>query len=432
MSGRPISEIRIWSVQDRRSNKRYARPWIVRWAVDDKPFQRGHRTRVEADRYRSLLLVAQREGKPFDETTGEPAGWAPKASDQPLLGWARTWLAESWEEWQPRTQNSAVEALSRFVPLTAAESAPDTDGARRYLVVALHPDGERDPEWEAWFDKWCPSLAGLDRSLLSRVDAALSLGLSGKPLAPNTATRLRTVARSCVRRAVDLELLDADPWPPTQRGAKHRKVRRASTGVDVRSLPNPETMRKALAAIVTNQPASRTYHVMTSVLYYAGLRPSEVVMLRPRHLDLGPDGWGTIRVEEADISFDESGEPKTGKRSVPIPPTLVTLLSRWIREHGFQPDDLLFRTRTGQRPTSSNWGRAWHRALRSIDHEPLRLYDCRHAAATTWLNAGVPLGDIARRLGHSVDVLVSTYVGALRGDEAVANEMIERYLGDVA
>jgi integrase len=38
----------------------------------------------------------------------------------------------------------------------------------------------------------------------------------------------------------------------------------------------------------------------------------------------------------------------------------------------------------------------------------MRVYDCRHACATTWLRAGVPLGEVARRLGHSVETLVTT------------------------
>jgi len=48
-----------------------------------------------------------------------------------------------------------------------------------------------------------------------------------------------------------------------------------------------------------------------------------------------------------------------------------------------------------------------------------------HAAATTWLRVGVPLGEVAKRMGHSVETLVSTYVGALAGDEMLANERIE-------
>ena len=61
----------------------------------------------------------------------------------------------------------------------------------------------------------------------------------------------------------------------------------------------------------------------------------------------------------------------------------------------------------------------------------MRIYDCRHAAATTWLRAGVPLGEVAKRMGHSVETLVSTYVGALAGDEELANDRIDAALGSM-
>ena len=98
------------------------------------------------------------------------------------------------------------------------------------------------------------------------------------------------------------------------------------------------------------------------------------------------------------------------------------------RRHPGRCEDLLFRTRTGKMPTLPNWLRAWHRSLGKIDHAPLQLYDCRHAAATTWLHAGVPLGEVARRLSHSVETLVSTYLGALKGDEAIATSRIDAEL----
>ena len=58
----------------------------------------------------------------------------------------------------------------------------------------------------------------------------------------------------------------------------------------------------------------------------------------------------------------------------------------------------------------------------------MRVYDCRHAAATTWLRAGMPLAETARRLGHSVETLVSTCVGALDAEEHTANQRIDTYL----
>lgn len=144
--------------------------------------------------------------------------------------------------------------------------------------------------------------------------------------------------------------------------------------------------------------------------------------------ELPGKGWGRIHVTEADIDFDEPGEPKTGQRAVPIPPVLVNLLRSWIDKNEFLDDDLLFRTRTGARPSGSNWSRTLHLAQEKCGCPQLRVYDCRHAAATTWLRAGVPLGEVAKRMGHSVETLVSTYVGALEGDEQLSNERIEAAL----
>ena len=188
-------------------------------------------------------------------------------------------------------------------------------------------------------------------------------------------------------------------------------------------------MSEAIDSIVTQQPGSKTYRVMTAVAYYAGWRPSEVVMLRVRSAEPPAEGSGRLDVTEADISFNEPGEPKTGPRSVPIPPVLVKILREWIDTSQLtEPDRLLFRTRNDTRPSGSNWARAWHRALESVGQKPMRIYDCRHAAATTWLRAGMPLAETARRLGHSVETLVTTYVGALDDEEHTANQRIDTYL----
>jgi len=176
------------------------------------------------------------------------------------------------------------------------------------------------------------------------------------------------------------------------------KATRIVRSVNVRNLPDPSTMALVIDAIASHQPASRTYRVMTAVAYFGGLRPSEVVMLRAGAVDLPAEGWGRIDVREADVAFDQPGEPKTGARSVSIPPQLVGILREWVDEHRFSRDDLLFRTRTGRRPTGSNWSRALQRAVTVVGYRPLRIYDCRHAAATTWLRAGVPLGEVAKRM----------------------------------
>lgn len=250
----------------------------------------------------------------------------------------------------------------------------------------------------------------------------------GSPMAPNTAARIRATCHACLLAAVDAGAIEVDPWPRRSKGQARRKAVRKKRGIDIRSLPDPTTMDAAIEAMANDKAGSLVYQAMTAVAYYAGLRPSEVVMLRVRALDLPPEGWGRIAVTEADDGEDRSGEPKTGDRIVPIPPVLADRLRSWIVDRALRRDDLLFRTASGTRPNQQNWNRAWKRALALVDHEPLRVYDCRHAAATTWLQAGVPLGEVARRLGHSVDTLVANYVGALETDEQISNAKIEASL----
>ena len=46
-----------------------------------------------------------------------------------------------------------------------------------------------------------------------------------------------------------------------------------------------------------------------------------------------------------------------------------------------------------------------------------RPYDLRHAAVSTWLNAGVPATQVAEWAGHSVDVLLRVYAKCIAGDK---------------
>ncbi|WP_405429460.1 hypothetical protein [Micromonospora sp. NBC_00617] len=56
-------------------------------------------------------------------------------------------------------------------------------------------------------------------------------------------------------------------------------------------------------------------------------------------------------------------------------------------------------------------------------------YDLRHAAASLWLNAGVPPTEVARRLGHGVAVLLRVYANCIDGGDDTMNEKIGDALG---
>lgn len=424
--------MRIWSIQDRSKHQIAKRPWLVRWKVDGKVCSRSFLFREEADRFRSHMLIAQHNGERFSVHTGEPVSWLPNGGDLPVYGWARHWVAGEWSTWAPRTRDSTTESLARFVPLAVHPKAPPPPlGLRRYLIATFEPGVNIDDEGDAerWLVRWSIPLGGLDRELLADIERCLSVGDAGQTLAASTAGRHRRNARACIQRAVDLGHLDRNPWPPTPKGRSSRKANRTRRAIDPRRLPCPDGMAEILQAIPSHQSGSHTYQIMTAIVYYAGLRPSEVVMLRPRALSLPDVGWGAIEVSEADDGFDEPAEPKTGPRVVDIPIELVALLRSWIAGHGIEPDQLLFRTRTGTRPLPSNWGRALKRACHDVGRPPMRVYDARHACATAWLGSGVPLGEAARWLGHSVETLVSVYIGALEGDDTQAKQRIDESIG---
>lgn len=295
--GRPLQEIRVYGIQDGRSQAAAKRPWLVRWSIDGRQKSKAFRTKAEADRYRAQLLLAVGRGDRFDPATGEPASWMPAATSPTVFEWAKTWLAEQWPEWQPRTRRSAIEAIARLVVHAVDDRAGHPPaGTRAQLGSALGPDGaELDAKVAAWIGRWSLPLDELDASRLSGVDRLLGIADSGSPLAASTAARYRKTAKGCIRRAVELGVIGADPWPPTPRGRSKRKATRLHRRIDTRRLPDPPTMARILDAIPSHQPGSHKYRVMTAVIYYAGLRPSEVVMLRPRALHLPAEGWGAHR-----------------------------------------------------------------------------------------------------------------------------------------
>jgi integrase len=351
---RPMQTVKIYGVQDRRSTKQAKLPWVVRYIINGRHRSKSFRTRIEADRYRGLLLQAVQDGSRFDDATNEPESWQTPLAEMRVHEWSRRWLSEQWAEWQPRTRASATEALARFISIAVDARAKPPDGLRVYLHSALAPgtDDSHNVVHERWMDKHCVTLGELDRERVADIDRKLGLKLDGSQLAANTTSRIRIVARASVQSAIDAGAVPADAWPQRSKTRARRKVARTKRSVDVRSFPRPAVMARAIDAIVTQQPASETYRVMTAVAYYAGLRPSEVVMLRVRSTELPTQGWGRLDVTEADISFDEPGEPKTGPRSVPIPPVLVAILREWCDTNHLSTPDRLLSVDAIQKPTS--------------------------------------------------------------------------------
>jgi integrase len=184
-------------------------------------------------------------------------------------------------------------------------------------------------------------------------------------------------------------------------------------------------------------------------MYFAGIRPAEALGLREHDCHLPATGWGELtlvksrpqtnkRWTDDGTTHEERGlkhRADVDTRPVPIPPELVTVLREHLDEFGTAPDGRLFRTRGNQPISASSYGDTWAAArvlglTPALASSPIadRPYALRHAAVSLWLNAGVPVTEVAERAGHGVDVLLRVYAKCIDGDQQRSNRRIDAAL----
>jgi integrase len=124
-------------------------------------------------------------------------------------------------------------------------------------------------------------------------------------------------------------------------------------------------------------------------------------------------------------------------RPVPACPELVAHIRRHVAAHGTAPDGRLLRGARGDRLSEDACGRAWRRARvaalstrEAASTLAKRPYDLRHAAVSTWLNAGVQPTLVAEWAGHSVQVLLRVYAKCIEGQDAQSRKLIDGALGE--
>jgi hypothetical protein len=111
----------------------------------------------------------------------------------------------------------------------------------------------------------------------------------------------------------------------------------------------------------------------------------------------------------------------------------VQSLREHIEQFGTAPDGRLFRNERNGIIGSTTYSRVWEEARRlaftpAQVASPLagRPYDLRHAALTTWLNAGIPPAEVSKRAGNTIEVLLRRYAGCLDNQADAINRRIER------
>jgi integrase len=251
---------------------------------------------------------------------------------------------------------------------------------------------------------------------------------------------------TAVEYAVEVGELEGNPL-------QRVKVKRiaAITEVDPRVVVTHAQARELLAAVSYvgswDRARGRRLVAFFAAMYYAGLRPAEATALRESDCQLPAQGWGTLTLARSlpvtTKKWTDHGQrhdPRGLKhrdpdaiRIVPIPPWLVQSLRDHIAQFGTAPDGRLFRNERNGIIGSTTYSRAWEEARRLAltpgqVASPLagRPYDLRHAALTTWLNAGIPPAEVSKRAGNTIEVLLRRYAGCLDKQADAINRRIEK------
>lgn len=459
-------DVKMWKIQTNRGTRRTT--YTARWKVAGKERYKTFQTRKLAESFDSVLRSAASAGKAFDAVTGLPESLARETSQVSWYAHAMQYVAMKWPKAAPKSRRGIAEALVSVTPALLREGAgaPTLSEVRECLTrwsfnMTARADEvpERYAKTHAWMEENSLPLSALGDAAVTRgaLDA-LALTLTGKTAAQTTIARKRAVFYGALLYAVELERLSSHPMEKVQ-----WRTPKGEDQVDRRVVINHAQAKELLDAVRGIDPALVAFF---GSIYYAALRPAEVVHLSSSDIHL-PEreqnawgemiltgstqhvgAWGDDGTMREDLALKHRS--KTATRVVPICPELVQLYRDHLDTFGTGIDGRLFVARVGPgrtpvagpdaRPLSNaSYARKWQRAREAALTEaqaasPLarRPYDLRHACVSLWLNAGVPATTVADWAGHSVAVLLRVYAKCVDGEADAAKQRVEAALNSHA
>jgi integrase len=173
------------------------------------------------------------------------------------------------------------------------------------------------------------------------------------------------------------------------------------------------------------------YYMYAFLMLNTGLRPGENLALNRADVDLKKK---TVKVNktylEKEKRVQNSTKTTASRRTVPIPDNTIPLLREYMLKQPKQkPDDPLFQTKTGKRPTPSYLRKRFKFAGEAIGCEWVNLHTMRHTFASRLFAQGKDIKIISKLLGHAkVSTTYDIYVHIIND---VIEESIEALNNDI-
>lgn len=175
----------------------------------------------------------------------------------------------------------------------------------------------------------------------------------------------------------------------------------------------PDEVHAIISQCSTRAPTGIRNRAMLTLLYRSGLRVNEMLALRPSDVDFTTH---SIRLLDT-----KSGKAQTRG----FHPSVDDALARWIdtrKAHGIGAGCKLFTTLDGG-PVSEHYVRALLHRLADQEHAGIEKrvhpHGLRHTFAVELEQAGMPVTEISKLLGHSSIAITARYLDHLTNARAV-------------
>ncbi|MCX5317073.1 tyrosine recombinase XerC [Streptomyces sp. NBC_00154] len=442
-------KVRFWDIRERPDRRK---GFEVRWTVNGREKSESFLTKGLAESRRAKLMTAARDGEPFDARTGLPASEL-RALKQRTTWYvlAREYIEQRWDRTPGNTRRTLADALATITPAFVEPGA--SYRAPRVLRRALYSWAfnknawkvDASEEWQAaldWLQRHSLPVGELDDpQVLRRGLDALCRKVDGTAAAAKTVKRKKAAVNEVFGVAVERGYFAQNPLIGLRWTAPE-----VADEVDPDCVPNPAQVARLLAAVRALPGRGPHLYAFFGCMYYAAMRPAEVIHLQKSQCRLPASGWGLLNLKGGVVTagkeWTDDGavheihslkrRAVKATRPVPIPPVLVRMLREHIGSFGVAPDGRLFHNAEGNYIDASAYGITWGRAREAVltlDEHALDLakrpYDLRHAGISFWLASGVDPAECARRAGQSIQVLFRYYAKFLADARNHANTLIE-------
>ena len=246
-----------------------------------------------------------------------------------------------------------------------------------------------------------------DRDILTPDDARDFMALLYSRQVPSTSNRYLKMLNAFFHWCITQEWLTENPF---------HSIKLVKDG-GPKSRDRPPFTLTEIQSILTafqHHPRHHAYHDFALTLLTLGLRPSEAIGLRWKHVDLTAH---TVTIAES-LSRSGEGSQRIQKGRKNGVTTVLTLPDRLyaVLQNRFsscsKPEDLIFTSVTGKPIDDHTFSqRTWRDVLKVADVAHRPPYNCRHTMASHALNQGSNLTEVAYLMGHRDTNMVSRTYG---------------------